>query len=48
MIDEAFVAKLLKRVEELEAQVSVIPALKAELDARARRIDELETRLAHV
>ena len=44
MIDEALVAKLLKRVEELEAQVARIPAL----EAKARRVDELETRLRHV
>ena len=43
-IDEALVAKLLQRVEELEAQVRRIP----ELEAKARRVDELETRLAHV
>lgn len=44
MIDEATAALLLKRIEDLEAQVRRIP----ELEAKARRVDELETRLAHV
>ena len=41
---DAVLAKLLQRVEDLEAQVARIP----ELEAKARRVDELETRLAHV
>jgi len=45
---QALIAKLLQRVEQLEAQVGRIPELTEALEAKTRQADELETRLRHV